>query len=114
MVLALLATSGLFVVLRYVGRVGGAGLAVWGQWCPALVGVALGALEVYVSIRYGLRRTLVVGIFSMILGVVVSIEYSLHLALTICCASFGCANLCSGGAALLSYLKTPPLPANET
>jgi hypothetical protein len=114
MVLALLATSALFVVLRYVGRGGGADPAVWVQWFPALAGLGVGALEVYVSMRYGLRRALVVGIFSMILGVVVSIEYPLDVAVTILCTGFGCANLCSGGVALLSYVKTPPLPANET
>jgi hypothetical protein len=114
MVLALLATSALVLVLRYAGRAGGADPAVWVQWLPALVGVVVGGLEVYVSVHYRSRRALVVGIFSMILGVVVSIEYPSHLALTIWCTGFGCANLCSGGVALLSYLKTPPLPATET
>jgi hypothetical protein len=114
MVLALLATSALVAILRYAGHAGGAHAAEWVQWFPALAGLGVGALEVYVSMRYGVRRALVVGIFSMILGVVVSIEYPLVLALTIWCTGFGCANLCSGGVALLGYLKTPPLPANET
>jgi hypothetical protein len=115
MVLAFLAASAVIVVLRYVGRAGGADPALWVQfqWFPALAGLGVGALEVYVSIRYSLRRALVVGIFSMVLGVVVSIEYPVQLALTIWCTGFGCANLCSGGATLLRYLKMPPLPANE-
>jgi hypothetical protein len=114
MVLALLATSAIVVILRYAGRSGAAHAAEWVQWFPALAGLGVGAVEVYVSMRYGVRRSLVVGIFSMILGIVVSIEYPLVLALTIWCTGFGCANLCSGGVALLSYLKTPPLHANET
>ena len=114
MISAVLATAALVVVLRYVGLAGGAESAGWVRWFPALAGLGGGAVEVYVSMRYGLRRALVVGIFSITLGVVVSIEYPLVLALTIWCTGFGCANLCSGGVALLSYLKTPPLPANET
>jgi hypothetical protein len=114
MVLVLLATITFVVVLRYVGRAAGADSAVWFQWFPALAGMGVGALELYVSMRYGLRRALVVGMFSLILGVVVSIEYPPDLAPTIWCTGFGCANLCSGGVALLRYLKTPPLPANET
>jgi hypothetical protein len=114
MISAVLATAALVVVLRYVGLAGGAESAGWVRWFPALAGLGVGAVEVYVSMRYGLRRALVVGIFSITLGVVVSIEYPLVLALTIWCTGFGCANLCSGGVALLSYLKTPPLPANET
>jgi hypothetical protein len=114
MVLALLVSSVIFVVLRYVGHAGAADPAGWVQWCPALVGLVGGAVEVYLSVRYGLRRSLVVGIFSMILGVAVSIEYPLKLALTIWCTGFGCANLCSGGVALLTYLRTTSPAANET
>lgn len=109
-----LATGVLCVVFRYVGYTGRGEPAGWDQWFPALVGLAICAVEFYVSMRYGLRRALVVGIFSIILGVVVSMECPLKLALTIWCAGFGCANLCSGGVALLTYLRTTPSVANMT
>jgi hypothetical protein len=113
MVLAPLGTCALVIVLR-AGRAGGADAAGWVQWVPALAGLGFGAIEIYIAIRYNVRRAFLVAIFSMALGVVVSIEYPFRSALTIFLVGFGFANLCSGGAALLSYLKTPQLPANET
>jgi hypothetical protein len=113
MVLALLGTCALVIVLR-AGRAGSADAAGWVQWVPALAGLGFGAIEIYIAIRYNVRRAFLVAIFSVILGVVVSIEYPFRSALTIFLVGFGFANLCSGGVALLSYLKTPQLPANET
>ena len=114
MVFAILGTSVLFVVMRYDGGGGSANPTGWVRCVPALAGLGLGAVEIYLSMRYGLRRSLVVGIFPMILGVVVSIEFPCVSALTILIAGFGCANLCSGGLALLSYLRILPRAASDT
>jgi hypothetical protein len=101
-------------VVRHVCRVDGANLAEWSQWVPALAGLGFGAAWIYVGMRYGLRRFLVVGVFSMFLGVGASIEFPWILALSIVAVGFGCANLCSGGFALLSYLRTTPPVGNGT
>jgi hypothetical protein len=106
MVLALLGTYALITVL-HARRAGSPDAAGWVQGFPALAGLGLGAIEIYVGMRYGARRAFLVGIFSMVLGVVVSIEYSWILALTILLVGFGCANLCSGIFALLRYLRSP-------
>jgi hypothetical protein len=113
MVMALLGTCALVIVLR-AGRAGSADAAGWVQWVPAFAGLGFGAIEIYIAIRYEVPRAFLVAIFSMILGVVVSLELPFKPALTIFLAGFGFANLSSGGVALLSYLKTPQRPANET
>jgi hypothetical protein len=107
-------TGALVLVFNDAGRAGAAHPAAWLQWAAAFGGLGFGVVYIYLSMRFGLRRYLAVGIFSMILGVVVSIEYPWTLGLYLLIAGFGCANLCSGGIALLSYLRTPPFPANET
>jgi hypothetical protein len=113
MVLALLGTCALVMALR-AGRAGSGDAAGWVQWVPALAGLGFGAIEIHMAIRYDVRRAFLVAIFSVILGVGASIEYPFRSGLTIFLVGFGFANLCSGGVALLSYLETPQLPANET
>jgi hypothetical protein len=108
-----LATVVIFLILHTANHAGWVNSAEWEQWIPAVIGAGAGALEVYMSMRYGFRRFLVVAIFSTILGIVVSIEYAMPSSLTIWLTGFACATLCSGGFALLTYLKTPQLPASE-
>lgn len=113
MVLAVLATVIGVLALRYAGRAGWAP-ARWLQWTPAVAGLTTGAVGVYVTVRYGLPRFLVVGALAIILGVMVSSEYPPKLALAIWLAGIGCAWLCSGGLTLWNYLRSAPLSADET
>jgi hypothetical protein len=112
MVLALLVAVTCVLALRYAGR---AGLdpARLVQWTPAVLGLMTAAGGVYVTVRYGLPRFLVVGVLAIILGVVVSIEYPYRLAMAIWLAVVGCAWLCSGGVTLWNYLRTVPPSADE-
>jgi hypothetical protein len=112
MVFALVACVGV-LILWYAGRavLDPARMA---QWMPAVAGIAMGAVWVYVRVRWGLRRFLVVGVFAMILGVAVSIEYPPNLASAIYIIGVGCASLCSGGVALWNYLRITPPSADET
>ena len=112
MVLALLVAVTCVLTLRYAGR---AGLdpARLVQWTPAVLGLMTAAGGVYVTVRYGLPRFLVVGVLAIILGVVVSIEYPYRLAMAIWLAVVGCAWLCSGGVTLWNYLRSVPPSADE-
>jgi hypothetical protein len=83
------------------------------QWTPAVLGLMTAAGGVYVTVRYGLPRFLVVGVLAILLGVVVSIEYPYRLAMAIWLAVVGCAWLCSGGVTLWNYLRTVPPSADE-
>jgi hypothetical protein len=110
---AILATIATVLALRYAHASG------WDfdygmQRLPAVCGLMLGAVLVYVYVRYGLPRFLVVGLFSIILGVVVSIKYPYRLATVFSLAGVGCALLCSGGVTLWNYLRTAPPAADET
>ena len=77
----------------------------WVQWMPAVGGLTVGVVSVYVSMRYGLLRYLFVGLLSIVLGVVVSIEYPMRLASVIWLAGVGCAWMCSGGVTLWNYVR---------
>jgi hypothetical protein len=112
-VLAVLAAVISVLALRYAGRAGW-DPARWLQWTPAVGGLTTGAVGVYVTVRYGLPRFLVVGAFAIILGVMVSIEYPPRLAMGIWLAGVGCAWLCSGGLTLWNYLRSTPPSADET
>ena len=114
MVLALLAIVSSALALRYAGRAGGWDPARGVQWVPAVGGLTVGAVCVYVSVRQGLPRFLVVGVLSIILGAAVCIKYPMPLATSIWLAGVGCALLCSGGVALWNYLRTAPPAADET
>ncbi len=86
----------------------------WIRWLPALGGLAIGAIGVYMAVRYGVRRLLVVGGITFVLGVVASIEYSHTLAVGIWLVGSGCAWLGSGGMTLWNYLRTVPPTADAT
>ena len=113
MVLVLLVAVTGVLGLRYAGRAGfdPARLV---QWTPAVCGLTTGALGLYVTVRYGLPRFIVVGVLAIIQGVVVCMEYTARLAMAIWLAGIGCAWLCSGGITLWSYLRTAPPSADET
>lgn len=100
-------------VLWFAGRAG-LDSARTVQWTPAVAGTAMGMVCTYVSVRQGLRRFLVVGVFAMLLGVAVSIAYPPSLAWAIYIIGFGSASLCSGGVTMRNYLRTAPASADET
>lgn len=104
LVLALLLTVTSMLAVRYAGRAG-MDLARWFQLMPAVGGLAIGTVLMYVSVRQGLPRFLVVGVFSALLGVAVCIEYPPRLATEIWLAGVACALLCSGGITLSAYLR---------
>ena len=111
--LAILATVAGVLVLRYAVARG------WDfnyemQRLPAVGGLMLGAVLVYMYVRYGLPRFLVLGLFSIILGVAVSINYPYRFATVFSVAGVGCALLCSGGVTLWNYLRTAPPSADAT
>jgi hypothetical protein len=112
--LSLAMVGGALVALQYSDRTSGSDPDRWIQWLPAVGGVVVGALSVFVWIRQSLPRFLAVGIFSFTLGVVVSNEYRLKLAMAIWLAGNGCAWLCSGGVALWNYVRTTPPSADAT
>lgn len=84
------------------------------RWLPTATGIAVGAVSVYVSVRQRLRRFLVVGLFSIVLGVAVSIAYPPRLAIAVLSIAVGCAFLCSGGVTMRNYLRTAPTSADAT
>lgn len=112
-VVALLATAGSVLALRHALPSFGCDPARLVQWLPAVSGLLTCAMWVYVTVRHGLPRFLVVGVFALALGVAVSIEYPPRLATVSWLAGVGCALLCSGGVALWNYLRTPPPSADE-
>jgi hypothetical protein len=100
----------------YAGRAGFLDPAI--QWMPALAGIVMGATWAYVYVRQGLGRFLLVGVLALILGVAASIEfppseYRPSLAFGIYVVGVGCMCLCSGGAALWNYVRTPPASAEQ-
>jgi hypothetical protein len=111
--LAILATVTAAPALRYVVA-SGWDFDHWMQRLPAVGGLTVGAVLMYVYVRYGLPRFLLMGLFSIILGVAVSIEYPIRLGIAIWLAGVGCAWLCSGGVTLWNYLRTTPPSADET
>ena len=111
--LGLVVTGAAVLALRYAG-VASLDLARMVRWVPAVGGIAVCAMSVYVRVRHSLVRFLVVGVFALILGVAASIEYPPTLAFAIFIVGVGCAWLCSGGVTLWNYLRTVPASADET
>jgi hypothetical protein len=109
-----LAVLAIVACVMFLADQAGWNLDHWIQWLPAVGGLTTGAVCVYVTLRYGLPRFLVLGVLSVILGVAVSIEYPLKLAMAIWLAANGCAWLCSGGLTLWNYVRTEPPSAAET
>jgi hypothetical protein len=79
-----------------------------GRWLPTVGGILIGGTSVYVWARHGLQRWIVVGAFTIILGIATSILYPLRSATGIFLAGAGCAFLCSGGVTLWRYAQSPP------
>jgi len=86
----------------------------WFQWLSVAGGLANAVMGVYVTVRYGLLRFLIVGLFALILSFVVSIEYAPRLSITIWLAGVGCAWLCSGSIAIWNYIRAVPRSVDAT
>lgn len=113
-VVALILTVAGVLAIRYASRADGRDLARWFHLMPAVGGLVFGAALIYISVRQGLPRFLVVGVLSILLGVAVCIEYPPRLATAIWLVGLACALLCSGGITLWNYLRTAPLAAEQT
>lgn len=113
-VLGLVCVAGGLLALCYAVPLAAGGPARWIQWLPAVSGLAMGGLLVYVGVRQGLPRFLMVGVVAIVLGIAVSTEYPLRLAAAIFLAGCGGALLCSGGVTLWKYLRPGPPSACET
>ncbi|MGH8319117.1 MAG: hypothetical protein ACREUL_14255 [Steroidobacteraceae bacterium] len=112
LVLAPVIVGAIWLTVRYGGRAG-LNLDRSVQWAPAVCGIAMAAVSVYVYVRQGLPRILVVGVFAIILGVAVSIECPWRLATGLFLVGVGCAWLCSGRVTMWNYLRTAPPSADE-
>jgi hypothetical protein len=86
----------------------------WEKSLPVVVGLLTFAISVYANVRYRLPRYLLVGLFSLVLGVAVGIKCSPTLAIEIWLAGVGCAWLCAGGFTLRKYLRNTPPVAYRT
>jgi hypothetical protein len=108
--------AGLLIILTYMIVFSYAKHAGWqiDRWLPALTSLTTGAIGVYVTMRYGLPRFLIVGVFSVALGVAVGIEHPLKLGAAIWLAGVGCAWLCSGGLTLKQYVRIAPRVTGAT
>jgi drug/metabolite transporter (DMT)-like permease len=86
----------------------------WGHSLTAVAGLVTFAISAYLNMRHRMLRYLLVGFFSLILGVVVTFECSEKLGLLIWDAGVGCAWLCAGGFALRNFLQHTPLIEYQT
>lgn len=111
-VLAIVAAAVGLVAFRHTA--GGRLLNQWILLLPTAGGLTVGAASIYVSVRQGLPRFLILGAISIILGVSVSFEYPLKLAMAIWEAGVGCAWICSGAVTFWRYVQTAPSSGEAT
>jgi len=106
--LAILAIFGLLLATRYghfdTGR--------WVQETPVVGGLFFGVVGIYVAVRYGVLRYLLIGLFSILLGLAINIEYPTWLGTAIWLVGVECAFLCAGGITVWNFVRTTPLSAD--
>jgi hypothetical protein len=112
MVLALLAAVTVTLALRYASRACCWDPARWNQGMPVVVGLVFGVVGIYVAVRYGVLRYLLIGLFSIALGLAINIEYPTWLGGEIWIVAVGCAFLCAGGVTVSKFVRTTPLSAD--
>lgn len=103
--LAILTIFGFILTIRY------------GRWdtdylirgLPVVVGLLFCVVGIYVAVRYGVLRYLLIGLFSILLGLAVDIEYSTWLGLEIWLVFVGCAFLCTGAVNVWNFVRTAPV-----
>src|ERR1700722_2411026 len=81
----------------------------WIQGLPVVVGLLFCVVGMYVAVRYGVLRYLLIGLFSIILGLAVDIEHSRWLGLEIWLVFVGCAFLWAGGVTVWNFVRTAPV-----
>lgn len=105
----ILAMFGLLLTLRYAhwdpDR--------WIQGMPVVGGLFFGVLGMYVAVRHGVLRYLLVGLFSIVLGLAINIEYPTWFGAEIWLVGVGSALLCAGGVTVWNFVRTTPLAADE-
>jgi hypothetical protein len=112
-VLALLVPVTVMLALRYASRVG-----YWDpdrgiQGMPVVGGLLFGVIGMYVALRYGVLRYLLIGLFSIVLGLAINIEYPMWLGAEIWLVGVSCALLCTGGVTAWNFVRATPLSADE-
>jgi hypothetical protein len=103
--LAILTILGFILCIRY----GRWDTDHWIQGLPIVVGLLFCVVGMYVAVRYGVLRYLLIGLFSIVLGLAVDIEYSTWLGLEIWLVLVGCAFLCAGGITVWNFVRTAPV-----
>jgi hypothetical protein len=86
----------------------------WIQGMPVLIGSFFGVLGMYLAVRYGVLRYLLVGLFSIVLGLAINIEYPTWFGAEIWLVGVGCALLCAGGVTVWNFVRTTPLSGAAT
>jgi hypothetical protein len=79
---------------------------------PIAAGVSFAVVGMYVVVRYGVLRYLLIGAFSIVLALAIDVEYPTWLGVQIWFVGVGCAFLCAGGITLWSFVRTTPLSAD--
>lgn len=106
--LAILAIFGLLLATRYghfdTGR--------WIQGLPVFGGLFFAVVGMYVAVRYGVLRYLLVGLFSIVLGLAINIDYPTWLGTAIWSVGVDCAFLFAGGITVWNFVRTTPLSAD--
>jgi hypothetical protein len=106
--LSVLASFGLLLAIRY-------GHVDTGRWIlgmPVVGGLFFGAVGMYVAVRFGVARYLLISLFSIALGLAIDVEYPTWFGVEIWFVGVGCAFLCAGGITVWSFVRTTPLDAD--
>jgi hypothetical protein len=86
----------------------------WIEGMPVVGGLFFGVLGMYVAVRHGVLRYLLVGLFSIVLGLAINIEYPTWFGAEIWIVGVGCALLCAGGVTVWNFVRTTPPSAPAT
>lgn len=103
--LSVLAIFGSLVAVRYGRWDSGRGI----QNLPVVIGLLISVIGMYTAWRYGVLRHLLIGSFSVILGLVIDIVYPTSFGREIWFVAIGCAFLCAGGVTTWNFVHTTPL-----
>lgn len=78
------------------------------QNLPVAGGLVYSLIGAYTALRYGMLRHLFVGLFSVLLGVAIDIEYPTFLGRNMWFVALGCALLFAGGFTFWKFVRTTP------
>lgn len=103
--LSVLAIFGLLVAARY-GRLDSDR---WIPNMPVVGGLSFSLVGAYTALRYGVLRYLLIGLFAIVLGLAIDIEYPTPFGRDIWFLGVGCAFICVGVVTTWNFVRTPPL-----